>query len=236
VTFYTDPSQLSDQAAAGLRAALLGFRTVTFVAISLAESRLMFSSLDHFAVRYNRALPLWSPNANFQLLPEIDPRSGTAEEVQALEYYLERVAVGTHPVGMVAHWMSMERAFGVLDDVVSEKRVALAYNPNEFSAPSAEHGLRSASETREYVAAEAAEWQKRFKVDGTYTSFSLDNPDLEASEARLSIPNAVGFWLVPVDSFGPVPEGGVTHVSRDSNLVLNLSSHLPQLALFDLAA
>ncbi|KAL8414037.1 hypothetical protein RB594_005320 [Gaeumannomyces avenae] len=232
VQLPTDLSRLSVQAASGLRAALLGFRTVTFVSMSRTENRLMFGSLDHFAARYNRALPLWSSNANFQLLPVPDPR-GTAGE-DALAYYLEKVAVGDDPRGMIAHWQSMEAAFGTSKAVVAEKRVALASRPVETMDTAVDARLRSKSDAERYIASEAATWESRFAPDGIYTKFDVENPDSAASEAQLSIPQAVGFWLLPADALGPLSEGGVMDVPEGSNLVRDLSAHRPRLALFDL--
>lgn len=206
----------------------------------------MFSSLGHFAARYNRVLPLWSANAGFRLLPGPDPRGrvgGGAEgeekdENGPLAYYLQKVAVGHDPRGLVALWNSMEAALGLAATATSEKRVALSSRPVGVMASSADAALRTGADARRSVAAEAAAREARFAPDGIYARFGVENPDADASAAavaaRVWVPQAVGFWLVPAAALGPLPDRGVVDVGGGSNLVRDLSASRPQLALFDL--
>ncbi|KAL5884293.1 hypothetical protein ACKVWC_003259 [Pyricularia oryzae] len=245
ISLPMDPARLSTQAAEAMRKSLLSFVSVTVVALSRGDTRIMFTSLDMFEARYNRALPLWASTANLQQPLAPDPRGGFTDEGEdPLAYHLEKVPVGHDPVGMFAHWQAMERAFGVAHVVTSAKQVAVASRPVDSIAASrgVDVRLRSRLAVEQYVAAEEEEWYRRFAPDwssrvtseGIHTQFGAENPDLTAPEARLSIPQAAGFWVVPAATLGSPPEGGVSHVPMGSNYARDLRCEEPRLALFDL--
>lgn len=142
-------------------------------------------------VRFNRAYPLWSSNASYSILPT-DPRP--------VSHYLDLVDCGWDPCCLIRAWRAFEAACNV-PPIVSERiRVLLAFTDDlEFSTISQARRFRHSEERRV-----DSMWEKGGYFNRNHPEWK--NPDTEEDLEFSKKQNAIGFWSVPLEAFGPVPE------------------------------
>lgn len=158
-----------------------------------SEARQMFSSLLHAETRFNRAFPLWSSAASFST-PQQDPRP--------IAHHLDKVCVGWDPRAVIRAWRVLEAAYEVPPTAPERMRVLLA------TAGDDDDGLVSTEGARRFRRREEDAWKGRWAEGGFHDRLwpSITNPDGVESLEFASMHNAVGFWSVPLDAFGDVPE------------------------------
>lgn len=162
------------------------------------EARQMFSSLLHAETRFNRAFPLWSSAASFSA-PQQDPRPIARE-------HLDKVCVGWDPRAAIRAWRVLEAAYEVVPPTAPDKmRVLLA-----AAAGDDDGGLASTVQgARRFRKREEDAWRGRWAEGGFHDRLWPSvpaNPDGDESLEFARMHNAVGFWSVPLDAFGDVPE------------------------------
>ncbi len=186
------------------------------------DTRLMFSCLELCQPRYNRAIPLYSSAAAFDLLP-VDPRPIGPD--------MDTILVGHDPRGQLCLWREMEAAFGTTNPFARFRFMLTA--PPTIAAAKILH-IRTLAEAKDYVRVEAESWRGNFEGDGIYKRFGYRNPDTKESLERAQKMPAVGFWLFPLEAFGEVPSGMFQDTPWGTIELVDLSMFRPQLGLFRL--
>jgi hypothetical protein len=95
--------------------------------------------------------------------------------------------------------------------------------------------LSSCAEAKEFLGVEDSKFSDLFTT-GFFGRFGV--PNLETREKRRKAPpGAVGFWPIPIEGVGEMPEPrnwGPNPMGWEMKLVLDLRKHRPQLGLFHL--
>ncbi|KAF2644172.1 hypothetical protein P280DRAFT_466838 [Massarina eburnea CBS 473.64] len=197
-------SKLHNSAQAALVYTLKHLESVSLVHLFRTKSRQMFSSLElHYirnripqteVVRLNRAYPLWSSTASYSILP-VDPRP--------VSRYLDLVDLGWDPCGLIRAWHTLEAAYDV-SPVSSDKiRVLIAAAEKDEVLD-----IATTSQARSFRQQEEQLWNRDWAEGGLFNLHHPDmaKPDDDESREFMTTQNAIGFWSVPLEAFGPVPE------------------------------
>lgn len=145
-------------------------------------------------VRFNRAYPLWSTNASYSILPA-DPRP--------VSRYLDLVDCGLDPRSLIRAWRLLEEAYEVTPTTSGKIRVVIAVTHSNETME-----IATTSQACWYREQEELSWERMWEKWGFYDVHfhewsKIDTEqDLEFSKNG----NAVGFWEVPVEAFGEVPD------------------------------
>jgi hypothetical protein len=177
---------------------------VSLVHLYYTKSREMFNSiLQHVLnheipptekVRFNRAYPLWSNNASYSILPA-DPRP--------VSRHLELVDCGWDPWRLIRAWCMFEAAYDVFPTSPEKMRVIIATTDSDECLP-----ISTVSQARRFRQQEEFMWRCHWEKGQIFNRWypEMSNPDnsddLEFSRTQ----NAIGFWSIPLEAFGPVPE------------------------------
>lgn len=168
----------------------------------------MFASRLHAEARFNRAFPIWSRAASFTVLHE-DPRP--------IAHHLEKVCVGADPRAMIRVWQMLEAAYKPSSPANTTPpsrniRVLLAaVGTKNLASYSDVVGLANREEICCFRQREEDAWKDRWRAGGFHDQLwhGTLNPDDEDPVGSLEFAktnNAVGFWSVPLEAFGDVPE------------------------------
>ncbi|KAL1591728.1 hypothetical protein SLS60_011727 [Paraconiothyrium brasiliense] len=145
-------------------------------------------------VRFNRAYPLWSSTASYSILPA-DPRP--------VSRYLDLVDCGWDPRSLIRAWSMFEEAYNVPPTSTDKMRMLIAMtDANESLEIATTSQARCFRQQEETLA--SSMWKKWGLFDLHYPD--LKNPDTEESLEFSKKQNAIGFWSIPLEAFGPVPE------------------------------
>jgi hypothetical protein len=187
-----------------LACTLKGLRSVSLVRLIHTKTRQMFSSLlKHFLineippterVRLNRAYPLWSSTASYSILP-VDPRP--------VSRYLDLVDCGWDPRILIRAWRMLESAYDVSPTPAERIRVIIATTDPDESLE-----IATTSQACWYRKQEELLWDRKWQKWGFLNLHHPDipNPDNDEDFAFSRAQNAIGFWSIPLEAFGPVPE------------------------------
>lgn len=161
--------------------------------------------------RFNRAYPLWSSNANYSI-PKPDPRP-------SIPHYLEFVDLGTDPRRLIRAWRVLEQTYGVPPTPSHRMRVWLA-----DAAVEERLQIATLDQARRMRLREEWDWEHQWDKWGYYDLHfpGYSNPDDEDSLGFSKTQNAVGFWAVPLEVFGEVPEVDFDTYRWDMNKVGDL--------------
>ncbi|PVI02345.1 hypothetical protein DM02DRAFT_670634 [Periconia macrospinosa] len=174
-------------------------------------------------VRLNRAYPLWSCRSSYKVLP-VDPRP--------VSRYLDLIQCSWDPRGLIRGWRMLESSYNVSPISSDKMRVQIATKPMVDAQTYAQ--INTLAEARDFREEEEKRWGRLF-IEGTFSG--LPNPDDEESIEFAENHNAIGFWSIPIEAFGPVPE--VPHSTHmwDMFVVRDLTGFQSQieLGLFDMS-
>ena len=178
----------------------------------------MFDSLDCEEVRFNRSYPIHASTEAFDLV-EPDPRPINAD--------LDKVGLGLDPRSMPWLWKQMERKFGITHEPGTTRFVY------HLAAPgfSEDQMTISRADATEMLRREHEEWRLHWKEGGFFGRNDYENPDTPEKLKNAPIP-AFGFWMVPLDALGEIPEEEPRR--WDMKRVVDLTEHRPQLGVFRL--
>lgn len=179
-------------------------------------------------VIYNRSFPIITTVPTFERLSH-DPRSIARD--------LKQVFVEHDPFYMLCAWQQILASWGGVSKPQTEYRFMLAFDP-----PSSTIHNRENAES--WMQHEDNEWTGKWRVDDRiengYGFRTLDptkpsykcaigalpekwiNEDLEKA-----VKPASGFWLFPMDAFGPVPSGAIKPDRRWAKEILDLAPFPP---------
>ena len=194
-------SNLHSDARAALTSTLKGLKSVRLIHL-VKKPREMFSTLmSNFPVpleeleipkdlvRVNRAYPLWSSNASYSILPT-DPRP--------VSRYLDLVDCGFDPCYLILAWQVFEAAFNVPPTPSEKIRVLIAID----------NDLATIDQASRFRQKEELNLNTRWGEGGYYNKEFPEwkNPDTDEDIEFSKKQNAIGFWSIPLEAFGPVPE------------------------------
>jgi hypothetical protein len=177
---------------------------VSLVHLFHTKSRQMFSSLQtHFLanqiphtekVRFNRAYPLWSSTATYSVLP-VDPRP--------VSRYLDLVDCGCDPRSLIRAWRMLEASYDVLPTSSEKIRVLVAATDSDESL-----AIATTSQAYYFRQQEELSWNHKWDKWGFFNLHypQMPNPDNDEDLEFSKMQNAIGFWSIPLEAFGPVPE------------------------------
>ncbi|KAF1968324.1 hypothetical protein BU23DRAFT_602237 [Bimuria novae-zelandiae CBS 107.79] len=191
-------------AQAALFFTLGGLESVSLVHLRRVECREMSSRLRcHFRmnetpqtgmVRINRAYPLWSSNASYSMLP-VDPRP--------VSRYLDSVDCEYDPRRLIVAWREFESAYNVEPTSPDRIRVIIATTDPQYDLE-----IATINQARWFRQKEEALWRNGWDkwrwLCGYYPEVS--SPDTDEDREFSETQNAVGFWSVPLEAFGPLPD------------------------------
>ena len=145
-------------------------------------------------VRFNRAYPLWSSTASYSLLP-VDPR--------LLSCHMGLVDCGWDPRRLIRAWRMLEVAYDVLPTSPERIRVLIATTDSDESLT-----IATTSQACCFRQQEEFSWSCNWEKEGLYNRWypEMSNPDNDEDLEFSKTQNAIGFWLIPLDAFGPVLE------------------------------
>ncbi|KAI1324116.1 hypothetical protein F5Y16DRAFT_381930 [Xylariaceae sp. FL0255] len=153
--------------------------------------------------RLNRAFPINSAVSEFRVLGR-DPRPIGAD--------LQHVFINRDPRTMAHAWNLYKHThFGYQGGSTTQFQVLLTFDP-----VNAVHDWETAEEL---LQAEEDMWS----VEAAAHSGDFGS----------AVSNAFGFWLLPVEAFGPLPESPDNQFETFMPNYLDLRDHWPELALFD---
>ncbi|KAJ4291951.1 hypothetical protein N0V90_009849 [Kalmusia sp. IMI 367209] len=181
-----------------------GLESVSLVHLVYAKCRQSFHSLRRHliadtpqteVVRFNRAYPLWASTASYSILP-VDPRP--------VSRYLDRVDCGSDPCSLIRAWRTLEAAYDILPTSPERIRMLLATNDSDENILD----IATTSQARWFRRREEVLWKRNWERWGIFDMRfrELPNPDNEEDLEFSRTQNAVGFWSVPLEAFGPVPD------------------------------
>lgn len=192
-----------------------GLEYVFFHCIPHGDTRIMFDSLDMQEVVFNRSYPIHSSAEAFEFAG-LDPRP--------IEAYLDKVGLGRDPRSLYWIWRQMELKFDITHDPGKTKFVY------HLAAPAwgQDGGAISRNNALLQLQLEERLWRSHWEKNQLWGRTGYDDPDTPESLRKAPIP-AFGFWILPYDALGDIPEEAPRH--WDNKMVVDLSKHRPQLAI-----
>ena len=220
VLCITDPSNLTSLVLSTFQTTLANLRRVFFHNVARWDSRMMFDSLDMQEVRFNRSYPICAVSEAFDFVGP-DPRPIDAD--------LDRVAIGWDPRSVPCLWRQMESRFGITRKSETTEFVYHISGPL-FGKHPAIHSRNGAAAS---LQGEKEAWRSGWEKGGLFARFKYEDPDTLEKLKNAPI-SAFGFWVLPLDAFGEIPERDFEGIRWESKMVVSLEKHRPQLGVFRL--
>jgi hypothetical protein len=177
---------------------------VSLVHLYYTKSREMFTNIFKHVitheipptetVRFNRAYPLWSKTASYSILP-VDPRP--------VSRHLELVECGWDPWRLIRAWRMLEAAYDVLPTSPERIRIFIATTDSDDCLT-----IATVSQARRFRQQEEFMWRCNWEKGQLYNKWypAMSNPDNSEDLEFSKTQNAIGFWSIPLEAFGNVPE------------------------------
>ncbi|CAI6337175.1 unnamed protein product [Periconia digitata] len=148
------------------------------------------SPLKENLLRFYRAFPLWASTATYSML-QTDPRSASQ--------YLELTDAAHDPRSLIRAWRMLETAYNIPPTSDTKIRIWLA-----MGEPDERQQISTLYQAFMFRQREEQTWMRLLARGNFYVpERDPDNDDaLDFSEML----NAIGFWSIPAEAFGFVPE------------------------------
>lgn len=186
----------------------------------------MFDSLGMEEVRFNHSYPILASTEAFDIAGP-DPRP--------IDGDLDKVAIGCDPRSMPCLWNQMERNFAITREPGTTEFVYHITTP-AFGQHSNQHSaILSRAEAIKTLQREQDAWHSRWEQGGFLARNGYNDPNMPEKLRNAPMP-AFGFWILPIDAFGEIPEEEFENIRRwEMKMVVNLKNHWPQLGVFRLS-
>jgi hypothetical protein len=170
-------------------------------------------------VRFNRAYPLWSSAASYSTLT-VDPRP--------ISRHLELVSCGWDPRRLIRAWRMLEVAYNVLPTLPGKIRMLIATTDSDESLT-----IATISQACCFRQQEEFSWSCNWEKGGVYNRWypEMSNPDNDEDLDFSETQNAIGFWSIPIEAFGSVPEVPYDNHQWRTTRLCNLSAFKSQIEL-----
>lgn len=170
-------------------------------------------------VRFNRAYPLWLSTASYSILP-LDPRP--------VSHHLGLVTCGRDPRRRIRACRMLELAYDVLPTSLERMRVLIATTDSGESLTVA-YTSQACSFRQQEEFLSSCHWEKGAVYNHWYPDMHYPDSDEDLAFSRTQ--NALGFWLVPLDAFGPIPEVPYNDHRWEMTRLCNLAPFQSQIEL-----
>lgn len=189
-----------------------------YSATPTGDTRIMFDSLDMAEARFNRSYPIYALTQAFDLIGS-DPRP--------IDTYLDKVGLGLDPRRLARLWKLMERNFGIVHE---PGRTSFVYH---IAAPASAENREafSRADAMKMLQREHEGWRLQWEKEGIWGRNGYEDPDTP-DKLRSAPITAFGFWILPLEALGEVPEEEPRR--WEMKRVVNLVKHRPQLGVFRL--